>query len=138
MTRWTLCSAIAVTVLIVGLGLAEPVDAQASGQASANAYTMTPKRFVASGGVAAGLVGAAIGALALTRSAGRAGIGRRRGIAALVLGPIALVMGGLVVATADGGIGTGNGLAGGIVAIVVGLMGTSAGAVALVRSRHMV
>jgi hypothetical protein len=136
MTRWTLCSAIAVTVLMVGLGLAEPVAAQASGQASANAYTMTPKRFVASGGVAAGLVGAAIGALALTRSAGRAGVGRRKGIAALVLGPIALVMGGLVVATADGGIGTGNGLAGGIVAIVVGLIGTAAGALALVRSRH--
>jgi hypothetical protein len=136
MTRWTLCSAIAVAALIVGVGLAEPMAAQASGQALASAYTMTPKRFVASGGVATGLVGAVIGGLALTRSAGRAANSRRRGMAALVLGASAVAMGGVVVATADGGIGTGNGIAGGIVAIAVGLVGTSAGALALVRSRH--
>ena len=42
---------------------------------------------------------------ALARSAGRIGNGngRRGAIVALVLGPIALVIGGLVVATADGG-----------------------------------
>jgi uncharacterized membrane protein len=136
MIRWTLCSAIGVTVLIVGLGLVEPVAAQASREASKNVYTLTPNRFVASGAVASGLVGAVSGALALTRS-GRTGVGRRRGIAALVLGPIAWVTGGLVVATADGGIGTGNGLAGGVVAIVLGLMGTSAGVLALVRARRI-
>jgi hypothetical protein len=51
----------------------------------------------------------------------------------LVMGPIGLVIGGLVVVTADGGVGTGNGLAGGIVAMVVGLIGMTLGGLALVR-----
>ena len=55
---------------------------------------------------------------------------------ALVLGPIGLVIGGLVVATADGGLGTGNGLAGGIVAMMVGLIGMALGGPALARSRR--
>ena len=55
---------------------------------------------------------------------------------ALVLAPIGLVVGGLVVATADGGFGTGHGLAGGIVAMIVGLIGTALGGLALSRSRR--
>jgi hypothetical protein len=55
---------------------------------------------------------------------------------ALVLGPIGLVIGGLVVATANGGIGTGNGLAGGVVAMIVGLIGVALGGLALARSRR--
>ena len=55
---------------------------------------------------------------------------------ALVLGPIGLVIGGLVVATADGGLGTGNGLGGGIVAMMVGLIGMALGGLALIRSRR--
>jgi hypothetical protein len=46
------------------------------------------------------------------------------------------VMGGLVVATADGGLGTGNGLGGGIVAMTVGLIGIALGGLALARSRR--
>jgi Family of unknown function (DUF6223) len=46
---------------------------------------------------------------------------------ALVLGPIDLVIGGLVVATADGGVGTGNRVAGAIVAMMLGLIGTALG-----------
>jgi hypothetical protein len=52
------------------------------------------------------------------------------------MGPIGLVIGGLVVATADGGLGTGNGLGGGVVAMVVGLIGMALGGLALVRSRR--
>ncbi len=136
MIRWTLRRAIAATALIAGLCLAVPAAAQVSDQASANAYILTPKRVMASGAAVTGLIAAVIGALALTRSVGGAGNGRRGAIVALVLGPIGLAMGGLVVATADGGIGTGNGLAGGIVAIVVGLVGTTMGGLALVRSRR--
>jgi len=55
---------------------------------------------------------------------------------ALVLGSIGLVIGGLVVATADGGLGTGNGLGGGIVAMIVGLIGMALGGLALTRSRR--
>ena len=73
-----------------------------------------------------------------SRSAGRISTGnRRRGaIVALVLGPIGLVIGGLVVATADGGLGTGNGLGGGIVSMMVGLIGMALGGLALSRSRR--
>ena len=55
---------------------------------------------------------------------------------ALVLGPIGLVLGGLIVATADGGVGTGNGVAGGVVAMVVALIGMALGGLALARSRR--
>ena len=70
--------------------------------------------------------------------AGGHGVGnaRRRAIVALVLGPVGLIIGGLVVATAGGGIGTGNGLAGGIVAMMVGLISTLTGGLALARSRR--
>ena len=72
----------------------------------------------------------------LARSAGRIGIdsGRRGAIVALVLGPIGLIIGGLVVATADGGLDTGNGLGGGVVAIAVGLIGMALGGLASARS----
>jgi len=53
-----------------------------------------------------------------------------------VLGPIGLVIRGLVVATADDGLGTGNGLGGGIVAMMVGLIGMALGGLALARSRR--
>ena len=55
---------------------------------------------------------------------------------ALALGPIGMVIGGLVVATADGGLGTGNGLGGGIVAMILGLLGMALGGLALARSRR--
>jgi hypothetical protein len=128
---------LAAAALVCGLGLAAPAAAQVSVQPAVNAYTLTPKRVMASGSAATGLIGAVIGGLAL-RSAGRisAGHGRRGALVALVLGPIALVMGGLVVATADGGLGTGNGLAGGVVAMMVGLISTALGGLALSRSRR--
>jgi hypothetical protein len=78
-----------------------------------------------------------IGGLALARSARRIGHkGRRGAIVALVLGPIGLIIGGLVVVTADGGVGTGGGVAGGVVAMMVGLIGTALGGLALARSRR--
>ena len=97
MIKWTLRNAIAVTALIVGLGLAAPEAAQVSAEAAANADTFTPKRIVASGAVVIGLIGAVIGALALTWPSGAAGNGLG-GPGALVLGPIAAVIGGIVVA----------------------------------------
>jgi hypothetical protein len=130
---------LAAVALVSGFGLAAPVAAQVSVQpAAVNAYTLTPKRLMASGAAVTGLIGAVIGGLALARSTRRVGSGkgRRGAIVALVLGPIGLIIGGLVVATADGGLGTGNGLAGGVVAIMVGLIGMTLGGLALSRSRR--
>src|SRR5262245_12753218 len=102
-------------------------------------YGMTAERIVASTAALSGLVGAIIGGMALARSVRHIGNGGRRGaVVALILGPIGLVIGSLVVATADGGVGTGNGVAGGVVAILVGLIGTSLGGLVLARSRRAV
>ena len=102
--------------LIGGFGLAAPAIAQVSDQpAAASVNTMTPGRIAAAMAAVVGLIGAAIGGLALVRSARGMGTGhgRRGAIVALVMAPIGLVIGGLVVGTADGGVGTGNGVAGG-------------------------
>jgi hypothetical protein len=127
----------AAAALVWGLGLAVPAAAHASVQRTASVYTMSTGRIGAIVAALVGLIGAVIGVLA-ARSAGRIGNDnvRRRAIAALVLGSIGLVIGALVVATADGGLGTGNGLGGGVVAMTVGLIGMALGGRALARSRR--
>ena len=127
---------LAAAALVGGFGLGAPAAAHVSDQpAAASFYTMSPGRIGAIVAAVVGLIGAVIGGLALSRSAGRisTGSGRRGAIVALVLGPIGLVIGGLVVATAKGGLGTGNGLGGGMVAIMVGLIGMALGGLALAR-----
>jgi hypothetical protein len=57
---------------------------------------------------------------------------------ALVAGPIAAINGGLVLAVADGGPGTGNGVVGAAGALVLGLIATSLGGLALGRRRRNV
>ena len=140
MIKWVLRRAIDLTATAVvgGFGLAAPAVAHASVQpAAAPVYTMTPERIAASTAALVGVIGAVIGGLALARSVRRIGNrGRRGAIVALVLGPIGLVLGGLIVATADGGVGTGNGVAGGVVAMVVALIGMALGGLALARSRR--
>jgi hypothetical protein len=114
--------------------------AQAPGQPSrVSAYTLTPKRMLASSSALVGLIGTVVGGLALARSRARVGPGqgRRGAILSLVMGPVALVVGGVVVVTANGGPGTGNGIAGGFVAIVLGLTATSLGAMVVSRARRV-
>src|SRR5262245_2018460 len=129
---------VAATVVVGGLALAPPAVAHASAQPpAAPVYGITPERMAASTAVMVGLAGDIIGDVALVMSYGRVGnAGRRGAMVALVLGPIGLVVGALVVATADGGVGTGNGVAGGVVAMMVGLIGMSLGGLALARSRR--
>ena len=138
MIKWVLRRTIdlAVTAVVGGFALAASPAAHASLQpAVAPVYTITPKRIAAGTAVVVGLISAVIGGLALFRAARRIGNrGRRGAFVALVLGPIGLVIGGLVVATADGGVGTGNGVAGGVVAMVVGLIGMALGGLTLARS----
>jgi len=137
--KWVLRRAIDLAATAVGwFGLAASAAAQLSVQpAAAPVYTATPQRIVAGTAVLAALIGAVIGGLALFRAARRIGNhGRRGAVFALVLGPIGLVSGALVVATAKGGVGTGNGVAGGVVAIMVGLIGIALGGLALARSRR--
>jgi hypothetical protein len=53
----------------------------------------------------------------------------------LVLGPIAGVNGGLVLAAATGGPGSGNGVVGGAAALVLGLLAAVLGGLVVARSR---
>jgi hypothetical protein len=57
---------------------------------------------------------------------------------ALGAGLAGMVIGGLVVAAAEGGPGTGYGIVGGFVALVVGLIAMVLGGLALARSRRTV
>ena len=48
-----------------------------------------------------------------------------------------MLIGGFVVATADGGPGTGNGIVGGYAAVTIGLIATILAGLAWARSRRM-
>ncbi|GAA4414491.1 DUF6223 family protein [Actinokineospora soli] len=96
--------------------------------AQVSAYTMSAGRI---GSIIAGIVavaGIVIGVLALRRRT------RRGSTAALTGGLIATALGIAVAATADGGLGTGNGLGGAFVAIALGLAATTLGGVGLRRA----
>ncbi|MDI6102155.1 DUF6223 family protein [Actinoplanes sp. NEAU-A12] len=89
--------------------------------------TFTPERLIGAVAALAALAGVIAGVLALTRPA------RRRPMIALVTGVFGIVVGGLVVVTADGGPGTGNGIVGGWAAVVLGLIATAMGGLTMSR-----
>jgi hypothetical protein len=126
------------SALFEGFGFAVPAAAHVFVQpAAVDAYTLTSARFWATSAALLGLVGAVVGGLALARSVRRIGNGGRKGaIVALVSGLIAVVGGALNLAVADGGPGTGNGVVGGAIALVLGLIGMALGGPALARSRR--
>jgi hypothetical protein len=124
------------------------------------AYTITADRVVASVAAALAVIAAVIGTVALRRSGAdalrrsgadalrRSGAdalrrsvapdlrGRWQSIGALVAGIASAATGGLILVTADGGPGTGNGVVGGYGAVVVGLVAALLGGLALARSRR--
>jgi hypothetical protein len=115
---------------LVAVGIAEP--------AATTVYGLTSRRVWATTAGALALAGVVVGGLALARSVRHIGNGGRRGaVVALVAGPIAAVNGGLVLAVATGGPGSGNGVVGGAGALVLGLIGMALGALALRRSRRI-
>lgn len=90
--------------------------------------TFTPERIVGAVAALAALAGVVAGVLALSRPAPRS-------LIALVAGLFGIIVGGLVVVTADGGPGTGNGIVGGWVALALGLIAIALGGVARSRAR---
>ncbi|MFF8555583.1 DUF6223 family protein [Streptomyces sp. NPDC015501] len=131
--------AVAGATLIGSLALAGPAAADPSvPPVAASVYTVSVGRVGASLAALVGLLGAINGGLALARPARQGHITtwvRRNGAAtALMTGLIAVVVGGSVAATADGGLGTGNGLGGAYVALLVGLIAITLGWLA--RSRR--
>lgn len=127
---------VAGAALVAGFVLARPAAADVAVQPyAADVYTMSVGRVGASLAGLVGLAGSVLGGLALRRSAG-GWVARNGAVVALAAGPLAMVVGALVVATAEGGLGTGNGLGGGYVALVVGLLSTSLGWLARARAHR--
>ncbi|MEV5410062.1 DUF6223 family protein [Thermopolyspora sp. NPDC052614] len=98
--------------------------------------TWTPGRVWAVAATLVGLAGVVAGAVALARSRRGAGAGKRGAVAAVGAGVAGAVVGGLVVAAAEGGPGTGYGIVGGYAALVVGVAGAVVGGLALTRVRR--
>lgn len=86
----------------------------------------------------AGLIGVAIGRLALTRAAGRISTRNARtgAMAAMAVGLVCTALAALHLATSSGGPGTGNGMVGAIAAIPLGLIAMILGRRALTHSRR--
>lgn len=113
------------------------VAANVSKPAATTVYGMTPKRIWATVVILLALVGVVVGGMSLYRAArGIGNHGRRGARMALVAGLIAAVNGWLVLAFATGGPGTGNGVVGGAVAFVLGLIAAAFSGLALFRSRR--
>lgn len=117
-------------------GFATPAAAHVLAQpAAVSAYTMTAGRFWSLVAAALGLAGVVAGGLALARSR-RIGTRRRGAIVALVAGPASAVIGALVVSAAEGGPGTGYGIVGGYLDLVLGLIAVLLGGLGLARTRR--
>ena len=115
------------------------VAAHVSNTAATTVQGLTPRRLWATAADALGLAGAIIGSMALVRAVRRIGNrGRNGAILALVAGIIAVVNGGLNLAVATGGPGSGNGVVGGAAAFVLGLIGMALGGLALSRGRRTI
>ncbi|MFE7718778.1 DUF6223 family protein [Nocardia rhizosphaerihabitans] len=117
------------TTAVVTVALAGPAAATTI---AADAYELTSGRLLATSAAFLGLIGVIIGGLSLARPGTMA-----RSWVAVAAGLIAVVVGAVVVDTADGGLGTGNGLGGAVVASGVGLLATALGGLAITRARRV-
>ncbi|MEV4176626.1 DUF6223 family protein [Nonomuraea sp. NPDC049709] len=109
--------------------------AECAGQ-GVDTFLGTPERIWASVAALVALGGVVIGWLAL-RSVRRVGDGGRRGaIVALVVALTGGLNGAVKLAVADGGLGTGNGVFGAALALMLGLVGAVLAGLALARSRR--
>jgi peptidoglycan/LPS O-acetylase OafA/YrhL len=102
---------------------------------AANVVAMSVGRIGATAAATAGLIGILLGGRALARAAGRSRRSAPR--TGMMLGLIAVALGGLVIATSNGGLGTGNGLGGAAVAIMAGLIAIALGFLARARGREV-
>ena len=97
--------------------------------AAATVYGLTTQRLWATIAAGVALVSVVTGGVALTRRA------TRLAVVAMIAGPIGAINGGLVLAVANGGPGSGNGVVGGAAALVLGLAAVALGVLAVSRAR---
>lgn len=122
------CLMTAVAAVLTPIGWATPAAASPE---AVSALAVTWGRL--GGGLAAliSLVGVMVGGLALTRTRHW----RLARTVALLAGAAGIAIGGVVLARADGGFGSGHGLAGGIFGVALGLLSVSFAGVARRRIR---
>jgi len=123
---------LAAAILFGGLVHAVLVAAHVSEPAATTVYGLTIRRLWATTVVVLALAGVVIGGLGLARPAGRFRI-----TVTLVAGLIAVVNGGLVLAIANGGPGSGNGVVGGAAGLVLGMIATALGGLGLFCRRGL-
>ena len=127
---------LAAAVLLGGMVHAVLVAAHLAEPAGATVYGVTSRRLWATATGAVAIGGVISGGLALTRPTGRFRIasGRRGAIVALISGLLGVIGGALLLAIADDGPGSGNGVVGAAGAVVLGLIAMSCGGAAVFRS----
>lgn len=133
-------AALVAAALFGGLVYTVLVVAHVAEPAATTVYGLTSRRLWATTAAGLALVGVVIGGLALARpgsrfaapaASSRFSLGAS---VALVAGLIAVVNGGLNLAIANGGPGTGNGVVGGAGALVLGLIAVAEGGLVLARN----
>lgn len=127
---------LAITTTADGYVCTSPGDCANQGVGT---FVATPARIWASVAALVALSGVAAGAGALVRARRGIGSGGRKGaVVAVVAGLIAATNGAANLAVADGGLGTGNGVAGGAMALAFGLVATGLGWRVLARRTERV
>jgi uncharacterized membrane protein YccC len=99
---------------------------------AAGGYVLGVGRTVPTSAAVLALAGVLVGGWALARRGGRAAVP----ITALAMGLVGVIGGGLHGANAAGGLGTGNGLAGAVIAVALGLVAAVLAGLALARARR--
>jgi uncharacterized protein DUF6223 len=129
-------AAVAAIAVFAGLVHAVLVAAHVAEPAATTVYGVTLRRLWATSAAGLALVGLAFGGLALARPFSRFGTASLRAIVGMAAGLVGAVNGGLNLAVANGGPGTGNGVVGAAAAFVLGLIAVAIGGLALARSRR--
>jgi hypothetical protein len=130
------CSIRQLSAAIAAAAVLLCLAASAAAETKVSAHVMTEDRLRAVLAMLVALLGVVSGgwALRFATDSGRRSA-RPSAIVALVAGLSGASLGGVVVGTAKGGLGTGHGLGGGIVALLLGLIAIGLGGLARMRSR---
>lgn len=129
-------AALAAIAVFAGLVYVVLVATHLSESAATTVQGPTTRRLWATTASVLALISVVIGGLAMVRSASFGTAARLGMILALAAGLVAVINGTLVLAVANGGLGSGNGVVGGAVALVLGLIGMIIAGLALSRSRR--
>jgi len=126
-------SVITIAAVLIGVvAFATPAAADiAIQQTDAPSYALTAGRLWSVVAAVLGLIGVAIGLLARTRRLGATKTRQRSTALGLGTGMAGAIIGGVVVAVADGGPGSGSGIVGGYMALLIGLLAILLGGLTL-------